>query len=515
MMLDQDFSLADLPQRLSDIARYWAQHAPTAPALSDGIVRWNYAELNAAVDCAIALLHAQAVRPGDRVMIVGENCGAQVALILACAAIDAWAVIVNARLSAREVDVIADHCGARRSFFMIDVSADAKAHAERLAAPVHQIPLLGALAIGACNADCLPEPVVSSNAEQVAALIYTSGTTGQPKGVMLTHRNLLFVAAMSAQLRRLTSVDRVYGVLPLSHVFGLSSVMLASLLAGAYLQLAPRYSAAALLHALQEDGITVLSGVPAMYARLLDLLGHTDASPTFPQLRFAYAGGSPMDLALKTAVEKLFGQPLHNGYGLTESSPSVSLTRIGAPRSDTSVGQVIKGVEIRLVDSSETDVASGEVGELWIRGPNVMRGYYRAPEQTASVMRADGWLNTGDLARQDADGALFIVGRTKELIIRSGFNVYPIEVEAALNAHAAISQSAVVGRKVADGNEEVVAFVELVPQATVTVSELDDYLQPLLSAYKRPSEIIIMPTLPAAPTGKLLKGKLRQLAQER
>lgn len=515
MMLDQNFTLADLPQRLSDIVRHWAQQSPAAPALSDGIVHWNYAELSSAVDSAIALLHAQAVRPGDRVMIIGENCGTQVALIFACAAIDAWAVIVNARLSAREIEVITEHCGARRSFFTIDASTDARTHAERCAAQVHQIPLLGALAIGAGHHDCQPEPVFSSNAEQVAALIYTSGTTGQPKGVMLTHRNLLFVAANSAQLRRLTSADRVYGVLPLSHVFGLSSVMLATLLAGAYLQLVSRYSAAALLQALQEDGITVLSGVPAMYARLLDLLGQGDLCLTLPQLRFVYAGGSPMDLALKAAIEKLFGQPLHNGYGLTESSPSVSLTRIDAARSDTSVGQVMPGVEIRLVSGSEIEVARGEVGELWIRGPNVMRGYYRAPELTASVMRPGGWLNSGDLARQDADGALFIVGRTKELIIRSGFNVYPIEVEAALNAHAAISQSAVVGRKVADGNEEVVAFVELVPHATLTVAEIDDYLQPLLSAYKRPSEIIIMPTLPAASTGKLLKGRLRQLAQER
>ena len=508
------FTLADLPQRLNELARYWAQQAPDAPALSDGVVSWNYAQLNAAVEAAVTLLRSHAVRAGDRVLIIAENCGPQVALILACAAMDAWAVIVNARLSAREVDVIAEHCGARRQVFTVAGSDDAAAHAQRLAATTCQVPLLGALAIGACNEECLPEPVFSSNVEQVAALIYTSGTTGQPKGVMLTHRNLLFVAAHSAQLRRLTTADRVYGVLPLSHVFGLSSVMLATLLAGAYLQLVPRYSAAALLQALQEGGITVLSGVPAMYARLLDLLRQTAVKPVFPQLRFAYAGGSPMDLALKTEIEKLFGQPLHNGYGLTESSPSVSLTRIGAPRSDTSVGQVIKGVEIRLVDSAEADVAQGEVGELWIRGPNVMQGYYRDPQQSASVMRPGGWLNSGDLARQDADGALFIVGRTKELIIRSGFNVYPVEVEAALNAHDAISQSAVVGRKVADGNEEVVAFVELVPQATVTVAELNAYLQPLLSAYKRPSEIIIMPTLPAAPTGKLLKGKLRQLAQE-
>jgi acyl-CoA synthetase (AMP-forming)/AMP-acid ligase II len=175
---------------------------------------------------------------------------------------------------------------------------------------------------------------------------------------------------------------------------------------------------------------------------------------------------------------------------------------------------VIPGVEIRIVDSRECDVHSGETGELWVRGPNVMKGYYREPELTANVMRDGGWFNTGDLARQDPDGALFIVGRTKELIIRSGFNVYPIEVEAALNSHGAVTQSAVVGRQVADGNEEVVAFVELDPQQNATAAELHAYLSNMLSPYKRPSEIVIMPSLPAAATGKVLKGQLKKLAQQ-
>ncbi|GAC1318288.1 MAG: AMP-binding protein [Collimonas sp.] len=514
MMLDKDFSVADLPARLSDIPRYWADLAPDAPALRDSTRAWSYAQLSAAVDTAATLLRDLDVRPGDRVMLVGENCAAQVALIFAAAAVDAWAVIVNARLSSREVDAIQDHCGARRVIYMLVSSPDTVAHSERHgAAPSHVEPL-GELGIGPLNRACAAEPLAVSNAEQVAALIHTTGTTGHPKGVMLTHRNLLFVAFTSVSLRDLGPKDRVYGVLPISHVFGLAGVMLSTFVAGACLHLVPRYSAQALLDALTHDGITSLPGVPAMYARLLELTRQSGVSLTRSGLRFAYAGGSPMDLALKNEVEKLIGQPLHNGYGLTETSPSVSLTRVHAPRTDTSVGQVMPGVEIRIVDSSECDVQSGETGELWIRGPNVMKGYYREPEMTAGVMRDGGWLNSGDLARQDPDGALFIVGRTKELIIRSGFNVYPIEVEAALNSHDAVTQSAVVGRKIADGNEEVVAFVELDPKQNVTTAELDAYLSNLLSPYKRPSEIVIMQSLPAAATGKLLKGKLKKMAQE-
>jgi acyl-CoA synthetase (AMP-forming)/AMP-acid ligase II len=268
-----------------------------------------------------------------------------------------------------------------------------------------------------------------------------------------------------------------------------------------------------MLRAIGEDRLTILQGVPAMYARLLELAGGA-ATPLPSQLRFIYAGGSPLDPTLKQQVEQLFGLPLHNGYGMTESSPTISQTRLDAPRADTSVGTAIPGIEVRIVDASDADVAPGIAGELWVRGPNVMKGYYREPALTAAAMRPGGWLNTGDMARQDPDGALFIVGRTKELIIRSGFNVYPMEVETALNAHPGVTQSAVVGRAVAGGNEEVVAFVELDPRRPPSVQELSDYLAQRLSPYKCPSRIVIMAALPAAATGKILKGRLKALAQD-
>lgn len=508
--------LAALPRRLSDIPRHWASRTPDAVAVSEAGVDWTWRRLADAIDEAIDLLNSSGVRPGDRVMIVGENCVAQIALIFAAAQLDAWSVNVNARLSPGEIDSIREHCGARRTIYTVAVSSDADEHAARHAAVRQVLPLLGVLALGGLNEACAAEPVAADGAEQVAALVYTTGTTGHPKGVMLTHRNLLFIADTSSRTRQLSPEDRVYGVLPISHVYGLASVTLGTLYAGAALHVVPRYSPQALIDALENEGITVLQGVPAMYARLLE---YTQGSWSPERLRvrprFIYAGGSPLDPTLKQEVERVFGQTLHNGYGMTESSPTISQTRVEAPRTDTSVGPAIPGIELRIVDPDGQDVAEGTPGELWVRGPNVMKGYYREPALTAETMRSGGWLNTGDLVRRDVDGALFIVGRTKELIIRSGFNVYPVEVEAALNSHPAVTQSAVVGREVADGNEEVVAFVELDPACVLHADELRDYLAQRLSPYKCPAEIVVMQALPAAATGKILKGLLKQQANER
>ena len=491
--------LDTLPARISDIPRHWAQHTPHAHALHDGQRHWTYAELDTAVAQAAELLRCWQVRPGDRLAIVGENCVAQVVLTFAAAALDAWIVHINGRLSGREVDVVLRHSGARLAIYLpLSASPETSEHAERNEAVPMPTPL-GTWLVGALNPHCTPEPVHAASDQQVAALLYTSGTTGAPKGVMLTHRNLLFIAAVSSGLRGLTPDDRVYGVLPITHVYGLTSVMLGTLYAGACLYLRARFTPEALLKALHDDRLTIVQGVPAMYARLLEKVGGAQRQLA-NQLRFAYAGGSPLAPTLKAQVEQLLAVPLHNGYGLTEASPTVSQTRLEAPRSDNSVGYPIPGVEVRV-----------DNGELWVRGPNVMRGYYQEPALTAAVLRDDGWLNTGDMVRQDADGALFIIGRSKELIIRSGFNVYPLEVETVLNAHPAVTQSAVLGRARADGDEDIIAFVEPDPRHQVTPAELASYLADQLAPYKRPSDIILMPALPAAATGKILKSQLRQM----
>jgi acyl-CoA synthetase (AMP-forming)/AMP-acid ligase II len=218
--------------------------------------------------------------------------------------------------------------------------------------------------------------------------------------------------------------------------------------------------------------------------------------------------GAPLDLELKVRVEKELGLPLSNAFGITECSPGISGVRAEAPRSDNSVGVLVPGIEARIVGRDGAVVANGEIGELHVRGPNVMRGYYRAPDLTAKAIDPDGWFGTGDLARFEGD-ALFIVGRAKEMIIRSGFNVYPAEIEAVLSTHSAVVQCAVVGRSV-EGNEEVVAFVQLLKGSKVNARDLMAHVAPQLTSYKRPSEIILLDALPATSTGKILKHKLAE-----
>jgi acyl-CoA synthetase (AMP-forming)/AMP-acid ligase II len=492
--------LSALPARIDAIPKHAAARTPDAPALVDAGRVLTYADLAALVDRRATRLRALGVRRGDRVLLASENCADQVALIFAAAAVGAWIVNVNPRLTAPELDAIRTHSGARIALYTAAVSPEAAAHAARAGA----MPDDGLMA-GPLDMDAVPE-----EDDGIAALVYTTGTTGTPKGVMLSHRSLLFVAAVSSRLRGLNPADRAWGVLPISHVYGLTSVMLGTLSAGACLHLAPRFTPEGMLAAIRDDGLSIVQGVPAMYARLLEHVGADARLPS--HLRFAYAGGSPLDPALKSAVERLLGVPLHNGYGLSEAAPTVSQTRLDAPRADTSVGQAIPGVEVRVVGKDGLDVADGEAGELWVRGPNLMRGYYRDPEATAAALRPGGWLNTGDMARRGADGALFIVGRTKELIIRSGFNVFPLEVETALNAHPCVTQSAVVGRAVANGNEEVVAFVQPDPRRTPSEAELRAWAAARLAPYKRPARIVMLDALPAAPNGKVLKHVLKGMA---
>ncbi len=507
--------LANLPERVCDVITPWSEHSPDHPALVEASGTWTYQHLAAAVAEAQAWLEDSGVRSGDRVMLVFENCRAFVAILLALTGIDAWPVLVSARLSAREVDQIRDHCGARRVIFTTSVSPQAGEHAKRHGAGIQDVVGLGAIAIGPLNEGVEQEPVDAEPAQRVAALIYTSGTTGLPKGVMLTHRNLLFVAAVSAEIRSLTPGDRLYGILPMSHAVGLSVVLLGSLLSGATLYLASRFQPAATLATLAEDHLTVVLGAPSMFSLLAEYAKLKGLqSPEFPALRIISSSGAPLQAALKAQVESLFGMTLYNGYGVTECSPNVSQAVVGERRTDTSVGKILPGVEVQLVGSDLRPVPEGEVGELWVRGPNVMKGYYRAPEETAAAINSEGWFNTRDLARLE-DGYLFIVGRTKELIVRFGENVYPGEVEAVLNSHPAVVRSAVIGRLVeaTKGGEEVVAYVQLAATSTASEVDLAQHTAQYLVPYKRPSQILIVPEMPLTPTGKVIKGELTKTLQ--
>jgi long-chain acyl-CoA synthetase len=497
--------------RIHGVVRHWAGRTPDAAALQDSTCSLSYSQLESAIGEVAAALRECGVRAGDRVLFLAENSVAASVLALATSALDAWTVLVNARLSPREIDDFIEHSGARIVLYTTHVSAGALAHAERHGARSVVFPRIGAIHVGALNASAVAEPVHADAFDQVAAMIYTSGTSGKPKGVMLTHANILFAAEAVRDIRRIVPGDRLYGVMPMAHVVGLSSQLIGALLSGATLVLKTQFNPEDVLRALAGDGITVLTGVPAMFAKLLDWSRSAGVPIVAPALRFITVAGSPLSPTLKAATEKAFGLALDNGYGLTETAPTVAMTTAERRRTDCSVGAPLPGLEVRFVGIDGRDVAPGEIGELWVRGPNVMKGYYKSPELTAAAVTADGWFNTGDLARQDPDGGLHIEGRTKEMIIRSGFNVYPVEVEQVINAYPGVIQSAVVGRAVAD-NEEVVAYIELAPDAALDLPALQKYLRERLSPYKIPAEIRVLQQLPAAPTGKLQKHLLKQMA---
>jgi long-chain acyl-CoA synthetase len=504
--------LRTLPARISDVVAPWAESSPDRPALVEASGSWTYRQMAFAMSETQSWLRQWQVRPGDRVMIVGENCREFVALLMAAAGMDAWPVLVNANLSAREIDEIREHCGARRLFYTTSVSPHAVEHAKRHGATVESVEGLGSIGIGSLNESVEPEAIEANITERVAALIYTSGTTGLPKGVMLSHRNLLFLATGSAKIRTLTPDDRFYGILPISHAVGLSVVLLGSLLSGATLYLSARFDPMNARLTLERERLTVILGAPATFNQFLQYAKFRNLqSLKFPARRIIASSGAQLHASTKSGTESLFGMPLHNGYGVTECSPTIAQTRVEAPRADTSIGPPFPGVEIKLVGADRKPVPDREAGELWVRGPTVMKGYYRAPAETASAIDDDGWFNTRDLARLE-DGNLFIVGRTKDLIVRRGFNVYPAEVESVLNAHPAVVQSGVIGRSV-EGDEEVVAFIQLSPNAAVTATDLAEYAAQHLAQYKRPTQILLVPNMPLTPTGKVVKAELAKMLE--
>ena len=448
-----------------------------------------------------ALLQSKGVGPGDRVGLVLPNVPPFPVLFYGALAAGAVVVPMNPLLKAREVQYYLEDSGASVVFAWHAMADEAGKAADQVGIDCVSVEPGEFLELLAAQEPV--EDVVERDDEDTVVLLYTSGTTGQPKGAELTHANLTSNAAVSAEtLVELTPEDVVMGCLPLFHCFGLTCGLNAAVVAGACLTLVPRFDAVKALEVIGRDKVTVFEGVPTMYAGMLN---SPDAeSYDVSSLRTCISGGSAMPVEVMRSFEKTFGCIVLEGYGLSETSPVASFNQPDLERKPGSIGVPVRGVEMKVVDDDGKNVEAGEVGEIAIRGENVMKGYWGREKDTKEAI-PDGWFRTGDMAKQDEDGYYFIVDRKKDLIIRGGYNVYPREVEEALYEHEAVAEVAVIGIAHDELGEEVGAAIALKPDQKVSEDELREFAKERLAAYKYPRHVWIEDELPKGPTGKILR----------
>ncbi|MEO8966168.1 MAG: long-chain fatty acid--CoA ligase, partial [Solirubrobacteraceae bacterium] len=412
-------------------------------------------------------------------------------------------VPMNVLLKKREVTFYLQDSGAKLLFAWHGFAEDAQAGAQAAGAECILVePERFQDMVGAANPDT---SVAEAADDDTAVILYTSGTTGQPKGAELTHANLVRNAEASRSLFGLGTDAVVLGALPLFHSFGQTCGMNATLGGGGTLSLILRFDPGKALEIIARDKVNVFQGVPTMYGAMLHHPGHEDADTS--SLTVCVSGGSAMPVELMRGFEEAFGCKVLEGYGLSESSPVASFNHPDRERKPGSIGTPIDGVEMKVVDDDDGDVAQGEVGEIVIRGHNVMKGYWERDEATAETVR-DGWLHTGDMGQIDQDGYFFIVDRKKDLIIRGGYNVYPREIEEILYEHPAVREAAVVGVPHDEYGEEIGAAVALKAGESVSESELREFVKEQVAAYKYPRQVWFVDDLPKGPTGKILKREI-------
>jgi long-chain acyl-CoA synthetase len=412
---------------------------------------------------------------------------------------------MNPLLKRREMEYFFTDAGASMAFVWPDFVEEAVAGAAVPGTRVVPTGPMGPSAEVFPPATPLTEPIDRAD-DDTAVILYTSGTTGQPKGAQLTHANLNLNATRSATvIMQMTSDDVIMGCLPLFHVFGLTCGLNAAVVSGATLTLIPRFDPAKALEVVGRDAVTIFQGVPTMYAAMLN---HPDAaSADATSLRTCVSGGSAMPVEIMRAFEAAFGCMILEGYGLSETSPVASFNMPDRERKPGTIGVAIPGCQMRLVGADGQPVAPGEVGEIAIRGDNVMKGYWRKPEATAEAI-PDGWFRTGDLATVDDEGYFTIVDRKKDMIIRGGLNVYPREVEEVLYQHPDVLEAAVVGIPDPMMGEEIGAAVALRPGSTATLDDVQSFVKDRIAAYKYPRRLWRLDELPKGPTGKILRREI-------
>ncbi len=514
---------------LSMIIEHHARLHPDREAIVTGPVRLTYAGLDAMACRVAGALRALGIRPGDHVALSCPNTPhfpvAYFGILKAGAAV----VPLNVLLKGKE---IAYHLrdSEARAFLCFEGTAElpmARFGHEALAEapgcehfvvmtkdPAAASPIEGAPTLASLLRD---QPATFDAAlrrpDDTAVILYTSGTTGRPKGAELTHANMMLnaIASCDMSLETLgTQYATALAVLPLFHSFGQTCVMNANLYRGNRVVLLPRFEPASVLETMAAERVNWFAGVPTMYWALLRHVEQSgaDVEPVARHLRTCVSGGAALPVEILHSFDRTFGVEVMEGYGLSETAPVATFNQFGRPRKPGSIGFPIWGCEVKVVDDDGVEVPRGTLGEIVIRGHNIMKGYYRQPEATAEAMRG-GWFHSGDVARMDEDGYLFIADRLKDMIIRGGLNVYPREVEEVLATHPAVSMAAVVGVPHEEFGEEVKAFVIRKPGAELSEPELVAWAREQMAAYKYPRVVEFVESLPMTATGKVLKRELR------
>lgn len=468
-------------------------------------------------------LHTLGIQKGDRVIVMMVNCPEVIISYQAIARAGAVIIPVMPLLKAPEVRYIAENSAAKAiitSPILLPLLRGALADITTMqhiictgdtpeSGTAHTGPSIHAyrdvVNSGVEGAEDFLKPVQDVSPDDVAVILYTSGTTGRPKGVVLTHRNLISNAIGGRGPERESRDEETnLAVLPLAHAYGIVAANV-FFLRGLTIIAHPRFDTSAVLSAIERYRIASFAGVPAMFVALL----YTPDADKYDtsSLQTCVSGSAPLPVAILESFEQKFGCRILEGYGLSEASAVLTGHGLDMPRKAGSVGKPIAGVEVVVVDEHDQPVPVGEVGEVIARGPNIMHGYYNMPEETKATLR-DGWLHTGDMGRFDEDGYLYIVERKKDLIIRGGFNIYPRDVEEVLNSHPAVLEASVVGVPSERMGEEVKAFV--VTRSPVDAETLMTYCRQSLANYKTPSQIEFINALPRNAVGKIDKKELRR-----
>jgi long-chain acyl-CoA synthetase len=491
---------ANLAQNLVVAAERFGDR--TAMKLDDTEV--SYALLDEGSARIAGMLREQGVGPGDRVGIMLPNVPYFALVYYGILRAGGVVVPMNVLLKGREVTFYLRDSGASILFAWHGFAEAAQTGAREAGTELVLVEPGGfEQLVGAAE----PVREVADRADgDTAVILYTSGTTGTPKGAELTHDSLGRNAEAACALFDLGEDAVILGALPLFHSFGQTCGLNACIRAAATLTLLPRFDPAKALEVIRRDRVSVFEGVPTMYNAMLhdEHAGDADTST----LRVCASGGAAMPGEVLRAFEERFGCEILEGYGLSETSPIASFNHPDRERKVGSIGTPIAGVEMKVVDDDGHDVPSGEVGEIVIRGHNVMKGYWRNDEATREAIR-DGWFSSGDMAKVDDDGYFFIVDRKKDLIIRGGYNVYPREIEEVMYEHPAVAEAAVVGVPHDELGEEIAAFVALKPGQDAEPAELQAFVKEQVAAYKYPRQVYLVDELPKGPTGKILKREIK------